>query len=222
METKNQTFESSAVKEPILKAPRKPNTHSIAHFIEQYYPEYWGIQHYSANQCAPFCKTTEQWGIVGNFGKVSIEVNGLVFKNSEQLFQLMKFREAGILKELYLTPAGRALKMKAKHYETDHRRPDWGNFILDAMKFCLMTKYEQSSEFRDTLEQTKGLFIVEDQTKFPKKTADAWGTKLVNNEYVGPNILGRMLMELRDNGKLEYNLPDDALDFIELLKESLK
>ena len=38
-------------------------------------------------------------------------------------------------------------------------------------------------------------------------------------KYVGPNLLGRLLMELRDNGKLEYNLPDDALDFIEILKK---
>lgn len=40
-----------------------------------------------------------------------------------------------------------------------------------------------------------------------------------NGSYVGPNLLGRLLMELRDNGKLEYNLPDDALDFIEILKK---
>ena len=35
---------------------------------------------------------------------------------------------------------------------------------------------------------------------------------------VGPNLLGRLLMELRDNGKLEYKLPEDALDFIGYLK----
>ena len=219
METKNNTPESSSGKKTTLKAPSKPNVHSIAHFIKQYYPEYWGIQRYPASQCAPFCKTSEQWGMLGNFGKVSLELNGLIFKNTEQLFQLMKFREVEILKELYLVPPGRGLKMKAKHYESEHRRPDWGNFILDAMKFCLVIKNDQSSEFRETLEQTRGLYIVEDQTVFPKKTADAWGAKLVGDEYVGPNILGRMLMELRDTGDLEYQLPDDALDFIELLKD---
>ena len=30
---------------------------------------------------------------------------------------------------------------------------------------------------------------------------------------------GRLLMELRDNGKLEYKLPADAFDFINILKE---
>ena len=200
------------------KAAKKPSVHSIATFIQQYYPEYWGIQKYPASQCAPIRKANEQWGILGNFGNASLVVNGFVFKKSEQLFQMMKFRDAGILKELS-TNSGMGLKMKAKHYETEHRRPDWGSFLLDAMKFCLMTKYEQCAEFRETLDETKGLFIVEDQTDFPKKNADAWGVKLIGDEFVGPSILGRMLMELRDTGKLEYHLPKDALDFIELLKD---
>jgi hypothetical protein len=65
--------------------------------------------------------------------------------------------------------------------------------------------------------QKLGLYIVEDQTSF-SKSADAWGAKLKGNEFVGPNVLGRLLMELRDNGKLEYKLPEDAFDFIKTLK----
>ena len=93
----------------------------------------------------------------------------------------------------------------------------WWIIYLDAMKYCLMMKYQQSEEFRSSLLQTKGLFIVEDQTSFPKKTADTWGTKLVGDEYVGPNLLGRLLMELRDNGNLTYSLPEDALRFLDYL-----
>lgn len=39
-------------------------------------------------------------------------------------------------------------------------------------------------------------------------------------QYVGSNLLGRLLMELRDKGKLEYHLPDDIFDFISNLKSS--
>ena len=78
------------------------------------------------------------------------------------------------------------------------------------MKFCLVTKYEQSKDFRDALDSSKGMIIVEDQTNFNKPHADTWGVKLVGGKYVGPNLLGRLLMELRDNeGKLEYSLPPD-------------
>jgi predicted NAD-dependent protein-ADP-ribosyltransferase YbiA (DUF1768 family) len=84
------------------------------------------------------------------------------------------------------------------------------------MKFCLSKKYEQNEEFRLSLSQTKGLFIVEDQSSFPKKTADTWGVKRIDDNYVGPNLLGRLLMELRD-GHLTYSLPDNALRFTEYL-----
>ena len=90
--------------------------------------------------------------------------------------------------------------------------------IIDAMKFCLTKKYEQSEEFRKELERSKGKFIVEDQTGFTKKNPDAWGVKLQDDNFVGPSLLGRLLMELRDTGKLEYTLPTDALKFLEFLK----
>ena len=79
----------------------------------------------------------------------------------------------------------------------------------------------QSEAFRVELERSKGLYIVEDETGRPgcKKSADAYGTIRVGDEMVGPNILGQFLMELRDTGKLDYTLPDDALHFIEHLKE---
>ena len=50
-----------------------------------------------------------------------------------------------------------------------------------------------------------------------KKNPDAWGVKLQDDNFVGPNLLGRLLMELRDNGKLDYTLPADALSFIDYL-----
>ena len=106
----------------------------------------------------------------------------------------------------------------AKHWEKTHRREDWGKMVVDAMKYCLMRKFEQSEDFRNELERSRGKFIVEDQTSFNKKEPDAWGVKLKNGQFVGPNLLGRLLMELRDTGKLEYTLPPDALEFLKYLK----
>ena len=85
----------------------------------------------------------------------------------------------------------------------------------------LTVKYEQIPEFREALEQSKGKFIVEDQTG-RVKIPDAYGVILdaEQNIYKGPNLLGRLLMELRDRqGQLDYQLPDDAFDFIQILKK---
>ena len=193
------------------------NFYSVAPFIRQYYPEYYSIERYPADRCACFCKVDGEWGILGNFGRTPLVVDGVTLKNSEQLFQLMKFKEEVPVKAVY--QAGNP-KYAAKHWEKTHRRSDWGAMIVDVMKFCLTLKYQQSEAFRSTLLRTKGLFIVEDQTSFPKKTADTWGAKLVGNEYVGPNLLGRLLMELRDNGELRYSLPADALWGVRCLKSA--
>lgn len=51
-----------------------------------------------------------------------------------------------------------------------------------------------------------------------EKNPDAWGVKTNGNNYVGPNLLGRLLMELRDNDTLNYHRPNDALTFITTIK----
>lgn len=190
--------------------------YSIAPFIKEHYPDYFSLETYPADKCAPVHKVNGEWGIFSNFARTPLIVDGLMFKSAEQLFQLMKFRAVEPLSAVY---AANNPKMTAKKWEKTCRRPDWGCMVVDAIKYCLQTKYEQNDMFRSALEESRGLFIVEDQTSFPKRYADTWGVKLKGQAYEGPNLLGRLLMELRDSGRLEYALPQDAFDFIGILKE---
>ena len=190
----------------------------IREFIEKNYPEYYSIERYPADKTAAFCKVDAPWGIFSNFGRTPLVVAGVSFDCSEKLFQVMKFADTASRKAIY-GAKGQTMKMKAKHQEkVGIVRPDWGEIIVDAMKFCLMQKYSQSEAFRTDLERSRGLFIVEDQTTFPKKNPDTWGAKQSGDgkEYIGPNLMGRLLMELRDNGKLDYVLPSDATVFQDL------
>ena len=114
---------------------------------------------------------------------------------------MMKFTDKEVRVKVFAAPNP---KMTAKHYEKTHRRNDWGMMIVDAMKQCLQLKYEQSEAFRSALERSKGKYIVEDQSSFKKSWADTWGVKRQGDLYVGPNLVGRLLMELRDNGRLEF------------------
>ncbi len=188
--------------------------YSVSEFIKEFYPEYWGFQSYPADQCAIVHKIDEEWGIFSNFAHTTLVVDGVTFKCSETLFQLMKFQDPEVIREVYRANN----KRMAKHFEKTHRREDWGSMLIDAIKYCLTVKYQQSEAFRKELERSRGMYIVEDQTSAKKKQPDAWGTKLVDGNYVGPNLLGRLLMDLRDNGKLDYQLPEDALKFLEALK----
>lgn len=197
------------------------NKHGVADFIKENYPEYWGISSYPAEQCAVFCSTHEEWGIFSNMAASPIVVGGIEFKSSEHLFQMMKFNDPEVVKLVWngITANNKKsgnIKMTAKSYEPARRRKDWGQMIVDAMKFCMVQKYEQCAEFRNELERSRGLYIVEKQAN-PNKKADAWSAKLCGNEWVGPNLTGRLLMELRDNGTLAYTLPADALAFLKML-----
>ena len=187
-------------------------------FIKEFYPELYGIQEYPANKTAAFCKVAEEWGLLGNFAPTPIVVDGVPFDCTEKLFQVMKFTDLESRSIIY-AQKGQPIKMKAKHQEkVGVVREDWGRIFIDAMKFCLMQKYHQSEIFRNELERSKGLFIVEQQAN-PRRPAGAYSAKLSDdgNTWAGPNIMGRLLMKLRDQGTLEYNLPADAMDFSDLL-----
>ena len=197
--------------------------YSISEYIKEYYPQYYGYATYPKSECVTIHKVDGEWGIFCNFAPTPIIIDGVVFKSSEHLFQLMKFKDPEVISNIMngITNNGKKcyqIKKTVKSYEKEFRREDWGSMIIDAMKFCLMKKYEQSADFRAKLEESRGRFIVEDHTTMPKKSPDAWGVKPCGDNFAGPNLLGRLLMELRDNGKLEYHLPPDALDFIKVLK----
>lgn len=186
-------------------------------FIREYYPEWYGIQEYPADKTVSFLKVDGEWGLLSNFARTPIVIDGVTFDCTEKLFQVIKFTDDESRKVIY-SKKGQPIKMMARHQEkVGSVREDWGRIFIDVMKFCLMQKYSQSEAFRKELERSKGMFIVEQQPN-PKRPAGAYSAKLSEDgkTWRGPNIMGRLLMELRDKGRLEYSLPEDAMRFPDL------
>lgn len=183
----------------------------VAPLIRQYYPEYYRWETYPMARCAPFSKSSGEWGIFSNFGDTPIVLDGIAFCCVEQLFQCLKFTASEAVLDIY-GARGMTIKHKAKKWgRTDALRSDWGSMIVDAMKFCLALKYEQNERFREELNRSKGLYIVEDQTSMPRKMPDTWGCKPQADSYVGSNLMGRLLMELRDSEQFTYTIPTPAI-----------
>lgn len=68
-------------------------------------------------------------------------VEGVSFSNKEKLFQMMKFSDKETLASIYHAKR-LPLKWAAKKGEKNGlRREDWGQIIIDVMKFCLQIKY---------------------------------------------------------------------------------
>ena len=171
-----------------------------------YYPEYDTLERYPAAETVGFTKTAAEWGIFSNFARTPMTVNGIDFVCVEQLYHYIRLNsEAERAEYLKVTP-GMALKMKAKAFaKRGVQREDWNYIAVDVMRFCLNLKYQNSEEFRSELERSKGKYIIEDESG-RRKRPDSWGAvlDLATNEYYGKNIMGRLLMELREKGKLEY------------------
>ena len=170
------------------------------------YQEYDIIEHYPAEQTVGFTKTAAECGIFSNFAKTPMVVNGIEFACVEQMFHYIRLNsEMERAEYLKLTP-NMGLKMKAKAFEKRGvERSGWKEIAVDVMRFCLNHKYQASAEFRKALADSGSKYIVEDESN-RKKRPDSWGAVFDTgtNEYYGKNIMGRLLMELREKGRLDY------------------
>lgn len=190
----------------------------VSDWIREFYPEYYGWFEYPADRTVAFGATHAEWGVLGNMAPTPLVVDGVPFSSAEAVFQVMKFTDPTVRKAVF-AKKGQGVKMRAKHYEKEVGvRPDWGSILVDALKFCVLAKYEQSEAFRAELARTGDRFIVE---KNVHPWPDTYNARLSDDRTVwsGPNLMGRLLMELRDTGTLEYRLPEDAMRFSDLLED---
>ena len=171
-----------------------------------HYPQYDIIERYPAEQTIGFTSTAAAWGIFSNFAKTPMLVNGIEFACVEQLFHYIRLNNEMERAQYLKVSPGMALKMKAKGFaKRGVERADWREIAVDVMRFCLNHKYQASTEFRKALSDSGSKYIVEDESN-RKKKPDSWGAVLdtATGEYYGKNIMGRLLMELREKGQLDY------------------
>ena len=188
----------------------------VSQWLRTHYPAYYQMNDYPADRTVVVGSTKEEWGILGNFSLSPLVVDGVPFDCAERLFQVMKLTDPAIRRAVYVYPKNLFMKKLANKHE-EAFRPDWGAIFLDALKFAMMAKYEQCEAFRAELARTGDRFIVERT----HKTLDSYCAELsaYGTTWHGSNLMGRLLMELRDNGRLEYSLPEDATRFRDLLEE---
>ena len=148
-----------------------------------------------------------------------LQVNDIPIRTSEALYQACKYPSMPMIQfEIIAENSPMTAKMKAKVHRRNSR-PDWHKVRVKVMRWCLQVKLAQNWEtFSKLLLETSDRPIVEQSRK------DAfWGAKAVDDHtLVGMNVLGRLLMELRETVKSDdqeallcvqpINIPDFRLD----------
>lgn len=165
-------------------------------------------------------KTKESFGGLSNMAAgFPLRVNGIRILTSEALYQACRFPHLpDVQREIIGQHSPMTAKMKSKPHRKDSR-PDWEIVKTKVMRWCLRVKLAQNyNEFGRLLLATKDLPIVEQSRK-----DDYWGAKSVgvtDETLVGQNILGRLLMELREvlkqdsDGALKTIQPLSIADFL--------
>ena len=159
------------------------------------------IRTYDRSSSVVFLKTKEAFGGLSNMaGGFPLLVNGVPICTSEALYQACRFPHLPDVQGLIIAQRSpMTAKMKGKPYRHDSRR-DWNRVRVNVMRWCLRVKLAQNwAVFSKLLLDTSDRAIVEQSRK-----DDFWGAKPADDQtLVGMNVLGRLLMELREFVKAE-------------------
>lgn len=164
---------------------------------------------YDRKAVVAFRKTGEAFGGLSNMAPgYPIEIFGWRVRTSEALYQACRFPHLPAVQEQILREVSpMTAKMRCKPFRED-TRDHWDEIRVPIMKWCLRVKLVQNwSSFGELLVETGDRPIVEDSRK-----DDFWGAiPQQGGALVGRNVLGRLLMELRD--RLRVN--PDSLKVVE-------
>lgn len=157
------------------------------------------IRSYVKKDVVCFRMTTGAFGPLSNMApNFPIFLLKVRILTAEALYQACRFPDDPDVQRLIVDQMSpMTAKMKSKKYR-GRTRHDWDQVRVNVMRWCLRIKLMQNwSRFGSILERSEELPIVEESKK------DAfWGAKpKEDGTLVGMNVLGRLLMELRQEYK---------------------
>lgn len=150
---------------------------------------------YKKTEAAVFRTTTGAFGALSNMApNYPVTIREIKIPTIEALYQACRYPDFPEIQTVILDQISpMTAKMKSKKY-TNKTRDDWECVRVSIMRWCLRTKLAQNwQRFGAILRTTGDMPIVEESTK-----DEFWGAKpQQNGTLIGMNVLGRLLMELR-------------------------
>ncbi len=145
-----------------------------------------------------FTKVDLPYGWLGNMAPYPIIYEDKEWRTSEALFQAMRFDSNEIKEIIRNEKSPMAAKMKAKSNKCSYIVQPMSEKDIDNMRLCLNLKFNQHSSLKEKLLKTGEHTIIEDIGSRRGARHEFWGAyKNEKNEWVGNNLMGKLLMELR-------------------------
>lgn len=161
-------------------------------------------------ELAIFKKTHEEWGGYSNMASgYPLLINNLNIRSSEALYQALKYTEhPDIQLKILEQSSPMTAKMVAKPFK-ELVRPDFEIIKIRIMKWCVYAKLLCNYEkFSKLLLESENKIIIEESRR-----DNFWGAKRTpDDKLIGVNVLGRILMETRENLK-KGAIQDELLPF---------
>ena len=146
-----------------------------------------------------FYRASEKpYGAFSNLHRREVEFEGEVFPTSEHAYQAGKARKPEVRAWLMSAPSPALLAMAAHGLYYWDIAPGWAKTKFARMREVLRAKFTQHADLRELLFSTGEARLVESAT-VDNEVNRLWGE--VNGS--GRNMLGVMLMELRDDLRQE-------------------
>lgn len=150
------------------------------------------IRFYRANE--------KPYGVFSNLYRCKIVFEEEEFATSEHAYQAGKARKEAVREWILSAPSPGLVAMAAHGLYTWDIAPDWSKVKFDRMRGVLYAKFTQHPELKEILLATGDARLVESAT-VDNPVNRLWGE--VNGK--GKNMLGVLLMELRDKLRTEMN-----------------
>jgi ribA/ribD-fused uncharacterized protein len=148
-----------------------------------------------------FTAVNEPYGWMGNMYAAPINYEGETWLTSEALFQALRFNDKEIRELIRIKKSPMAAKMVAKSHREAMVVAPMSEEDLGNMRLCLRLKFSQHPNLRERLLRSGDHTIFEDVSARKGARHRFWGAVMINNTLEGENMLGRLLMELREELK---------------------
>jgi len=146
-----------------------------------------------------FCKLKKPFGEFSNFYPVTLIIDSKQYKSVEHYYQSKKFE--GTIWEEHIRNQDRAFEAACEGRRKElPLRGDWEEVKLLVMKRALVAKFKNIERFKNLLLSTGTAELIE----YSKKDY-FWGR---NEDGAGYNMLGKLLMEMREEIKIKEERKD--------------